>query len=196
MPEFKSWGSYRKFEWSTKHGNRYIIDSDVSEFLRVVLETSTKRQSLICKDTIFWRAQLGNALRPIIDEGEEVADEPCPLPPGQMKPPSNMAYEGRTNPKGIPHLYLATSKETAMSEVRPWIGLNISVGQFKTVYDLKLIDCSVHHNKKGFILYLEEPEPEKREEAVWIDIDRAFSEPVTTNDNVADYVPTQILSEL
>ncbi len=108
MPVFKSWCSYRQFEWSTKHGNRYIHDSDVSEFLRAVLEASTKRQSLISKDTIFWRAQLGNALRPIIDEGEEVADEPCPLPPEQMKPPSNMAYEGRTNPKGIPHRVMAS----------------------------------------------------------------------------------------
>jgi len=60
-----------------------------------------------------------------------------------------------------------------------------------------LVDCSVHHNKKqGFPIYLKEPEPSKREEAVWADVDRAFSEPVTPNDDVGDYVPTQILAEL
>lgn len=39
-----------------------------------------------------------------------------------MKPLSNSASEGRANPKGIPYLYVATDKETAMSEVRPSLG--------------------------------------------------------------------------
>jgi hypothetical protein len=36
----------------------------------------------------------------------------------------------------------------------------------------------------------------EKEEAVWIDIDNAFSEPVTSTDDRADYAPTQILVEL
>jgi len=35
-----------------------------------------------------------------------------------------------------------------------------------------------------------------REVAVWNDINRAFSEPITANDSSADYVTTQILAEL
>lgn len=31
---------------------------------------------------------------------------------------------------------------------------------------------------------------------MWIDIDNAFSQPVAQSDDTADYVPTQILSEL
>ena len=56
-----------------------------------------------------------------------------------------------------------------------------------------LINCANHH--KGFVLYFEEPDTEKKEQAVWSEIDKAFSEPVTPNDRVADYVPTQILAE-
>ncbi len=31
---------------------------------------------------------------------------------------------------------------------------------------------------------------------MWSDIDRAFSRPVTPSDEIADYVPTQIIAEL
>ncbi len=41
-----------------------------------------------------------------------------------------------------------------------------------------------------------EPPPEKREEIVWRDIDRAFSTPLTMTDNSSEYIPTQILAEL
>jgi len=37
---------------------------------------------------------------------------------------------------------------------------------------------------------------EQKEKAVWIDIDNAFSTPVTLSDDRADYAPTQILAEL
>lgn len=54
-----------------------------------------------------------------------------------MKPLRDKASEGRANPKGIPYLYLATTKEAPMSEVRPWIGSDISVGQFKLISQLQ-----------------------------------------------------------
>lgn len=46
------------------------------------------------------------------------------------------------------------------------------------------------------MIYFKEPEPEKREIAVWRDIDKAFSMPVTSNETTSDYVPTQIIAEL
>jgi RES domain-containing protein len=39
-----------------------------------------------------------------------------------MKPIPKWQGEGRANPRGIPVLYLATHRETALAEVRPWIG--------------------------------------------------------------------------
>lgn len=127
--------------------------------------------------------------------GIEVGEEPCPYHQKRMKPVLYFAAEGRANPKGIPYLYLATDKETAMSEVRPWIDSLISVGQFKTKKDLRLIDCSVHSGK-GSVFYVEEPSDEKRALSVWSHIDKAFSEPGTSSNNTSDYVPTQILTEL
>lgn len=91
-------------------------------------------------------------------------------------------------------MYLATDKETAMAEVRPWLGSYISVGQFKTIKDLLLIDCSVKRAQK-LVIYLKEPGSAKKEETVWAHIDKAFSEPVNPDESTADYAPTQVLAE-
>jgi hypothetical protein len=138
---------------------------------------------------------LGHDWQPIILAGEEWDEIPCPYPPKRMKPIPYFASEGRANPKGIPYLYLATDKETAMSEVRPWLGSSISVGQFKTTKELHVIDCSVRH-ASSTIFYFEEPNEEKRKVSVWSNIDKAFAKPINPSDKVSDYVPTQILAEL
>lgn len=82
-----------------------------------------------------------------------------------------------------------------MSEVRPWIGALVSVALFETTSGLEVVDCSVHH-KQDTPFYFDEPDVEARKTAVWTHIDHAFSEPVTGQDDVDDYVPTQILAEL
>ena len=82
------------------------------------------------------------------EEGEEVDtyDVPTCFAPNRMKPLVNKAIEGRINPKGIPYLYLSTKKETAMSEVRPWIGaaiaLSIGVGR----------ECLGRSTRKGAVV--------------------------------------------
>lgn len=131
--EFKSYQSFHRFEYKTKRENRYIHDAEVRTFLEAILVTSKSRERSFAKDKFLWRAQLGNDWSPIIQNGEEVAEEPAPFSAERMKPLLYKATEGKANPKGIPCLYLATDKETAMSEVRPWIGSYISVGQFKVM---------------------------------------------------------------
>lgn len=90
-----------------------------------------------------------------------------------MKPLPHSAREGRVNPKGIPCLYLADDKDTAMAEIRPWVGSYISVGQFKTLRNLNLVDCSVKH-AQGLTFYHTEPAPAEREEAVWAEMTALF----------------------
>ncbi len=197
MDEFKSWRSYWNFERTIKDGTRYIYDQEVKAFLDTVLASGEKRVETIPAKVFFWRAQVGHGWDPIYEGGEHVVDVPAPYPPERMRPPQNRAIEGRANPKGIPYLYVATSKETALAEVRPWIGALVSVGQFKTLRELRIVNCTT--DLKGHRLYLEfekEPSPDEREESVWADIDRAFAMPVTPSDDLADYVPTQIIAEL
>ena len=198
---FKSWTSYWKFRSVVTTSSRYIFDEETESFLAEVLETCKSRQKTISKGTVFWRSQLGSGTRPVYDDEEnKVGDEPCPHPAERMKPLKFLASEGRANPKGIPYLYLATSKETAMSEVRPWIGSTISVAQFVTKNELNIVDCSKNHLANPFFFDFKrgfyEPSNEEKEKSVWAHIDRAFSEPVIQNENRADYAPTQIIAEL
>lgn len=195
MSEFKSWRSYNLFAHETKRLNRYILSSDTKEFLNAVLATLKKREKTIPKGSIFWRAQLGHDLKPYYEDGEHIVDEECPYSSERMKPIPGRAKEGRANPKGIAYLYLATDKNTAMAEVRPGVDSFISVGQFSIKKNIKIVDSSILH-EKAVKLYVNQPSPQKREEAVWSDIDRAFSSITTQSDDVADYVPTQILAEL
>ena len=191
MP-FKSWQSYWSFLNKILHSQRYIHDRETTEFLSEVVKTCQSRQRNVNAGQILWRSQIGGSLRTLTDDdGNEIGEEPWPLPKDRMCPLERIAAEGRVNPKGIPCLYLATTKETAMSECRPWIGSEVSVAQFKIVKELTIIDCSVNHSltplyfdvNKGFY----EPDEPEREKAVWAHIDQAFSRPVTSNENQAHY---------
>jgi RES domain-containing protein len=188
---FKSWRSYWTFSREVARARRYIHSPDSVAFLDAVAQSCASRQRTIPNGWIAWRGQLGHDWR----HEEQIDDEvPAAYPPVRMKPLVDRAYEGRVNAKGIPCLYMATKLETAISEVRPWIGSLVSVGQFRIERPLRILDCSVHHAKQVF--YLSEPDSDEREQAVWSHIDRAFSEPMTRSDDTADYASTQVLAEL
>lgn len=196
MSEFKSARSYQCFAQKIIRSSRYIRDPETDEFLAVLLQSGTNREEArLRKGSGFWRAQIGNDRREILDEhGACIDHEPCGLSPNRMKPLRDRAREGRANPKGIPYLYGANKIETAIAEVRPWLGQFISLALFVVKRDMRLISFVSEDPKQRF--YLTEPEPNEREIAVWADIDRAFAKPLTPNDETAEYVPTQIIAEL
>lgn len=191
--QFKSWWDYEQFSSSVKRSARFVHDKTVLTFLDTLLQTSTNRHRHISAGKYIWRAQLGNAVEER-NQDEAVWDEPVPYSQERMKPLPYSAHEGRVNPRGIPCLYAATDKITAMSEVRPWLGSTVSIGQLQLKRDLTLVDFSVGHDSK-FNCYFEEPPPAVREQAIWAQVDRAFSEPANTDPGTAEYVPTQIISE-
>jgi hypothetical protein len=198
IAEFPSWRSYWNYARSVSRDFRYIRSPEVEAFLETVLATSEPRRIEIPKGRLFWRAQVGHAWRPMNSDSDD--EIPSAHPPARMKPLAGRAADGRANPRGIPCLYLATTKEAAMSEVRPWMGSYVSVGQFRIKRALTVIDCARQYGERPFFFdlndYNREPSPEVRSKAVWAHIDRAFAEPMTRSDDLADYAPTQILAEL
>jgi hypothetical protein len=196
MSEFKSWWDFIRFSECVRRSYRFIQSDSVHAFLDTLVDTSSSRRREIAANSLLWRAQLGHSTRER-EYDEVLVEEPVPHPSTRMKPLRHSAHEGRINPKGIPCLYLATDKETAMSEVRPWIGTYISTAQFRTARNLTVVDFSVGHDSKDRFPFeeLEKPSAEDREKSLWAQIDRAFSEPVSDDPAIADYVPTQIIAE-
>ena len=201
MNQFASWDDYRKFAIAVRYAQRYVRTSETNAFLEAVRRTAEARVSVIPKGwNHLWRAQLGSCEREVEQNGQ-FFEESLAHPPSRMKPRDRIGREGRVNPKGIPCFYGATTPETAMAEVRPWMGGLVSVGRFEVLNDLKIVDCSKFHSKNPWHLLLDTPagtNPSSREidEAVWTHIDHAFSEPVSDSDDLPDYVPTQILADL
>ncbi len=189
MP-FKSYMDYFHFLLLVKHQYRYTINEEVRTFLSNVVDSLDHRVATIQQGQEFWRAQLGYDEKTI----DEVSFEQLPYSIARMKPDVKFTGDGRINPKGIMSLYLASSKETAMSEVRPWMNAEISCARFVTSRPLRIIDCSVHEGKN--LLNWDKISPEQIQEAIWAQIDNAFSRPVSVGEEVLEYVPTQILAEL
>ena len=200
-----SWNDFLSFRYKSKQEERHFHDEKTQQFFATLLTTAKERIESILKGQIFWRAQLNCDYQPACDlDGTIIDNNAVPYSSERMKPLADKASEGRINSKGIPCLYLSTDEKTAISEVRPWVGSYVTVAQFETLRELKVIDCSCGEINPMCVsvadldkLYkLNPPTPEEAIKTIWRWIDKAFSEAVEHNDKIADYVPTQIIAEL
>lgn len=188
---FASWQSYWRFRQEVTRRQRYLLSDESKTFLDELARTSKSRLGKIDAGKNFCRAQIAHQ---DVDH-PRAGSVPGPALPKRMIPLPDAATEGRANPKGIPRLYLADNRNTAIAEARPWIGSLVSVSILTTLRPLLIVDCRDDTNKLH--IYLEgEPSPEEREAAVWSDVARAFRMPVQRTDDRAGYAPTQIIVEL
>jgi len=184
--------SYRRFEREVKTQARYVYSEESHSFLEEVILTCKRRQRVVPKGSIFGRAQIGHDWRSEGPGGELEIE--CAYTSDRMRPLRSEAPEGRANPKGIPRLYMATTRDTAIAECRPWVGAYVSFAQFKMMRECTIVDCSA--DERDLIATFEHDLPEEeREKAVWGEIAYAFSHPVQQSETSADYAPTQILVE-
>ena len=203
---FDSWKDYWNFAQQVKTKRRYVWDDQVRTFLQNVLRTRKEYDETISQGATLWRAQLGVDYRPIYAQGDDeevLGEEPMGFLSARMTPLVDKTRAGRVNSEGIPVLYLASSKKTAISEVRPWAGSLVSVAQFRILRDLKAINLSQAYNEQPRrlltwqqFLGTKKPDPETVVKIIWSDIDNAFAQPVSRSENITDYIPTQILAEL
>jgi hypothetical protein len=194
----EDWHNFTKYLCET---NRFILSDYWDNFIKTIVETSEKRAKILKKGVTLVRARIGTEWVTFDDGGEQ----PCPISPHDMgPPPKNIAKEGRLNSKGIPYLYLSTNEETAISEVRPWIGSEITLGYFKILEDLKIVDTSIDeskfYSKYEIDLDSEEMRPisyssTEKEKYIWGYINSAFSRPMSPSESKFKYLPTQYLSE-
>lgn len=202
--EFAHWDSYSRFARHVRFKSRYVLGADERTFLDTVLATIRNRDGELKPGHTLYRAQRGvDWVEQTDEDGNCIGEDIWGFGTSRMKPLADRAREGRANPTGIPVLYVGTTVQTAISEVRPWVGADVSVAMCKVLRPLKTLDLSLGHGQSSFagavlshVMGGRELTAEEKEKAVWIDIDNAFSQPVTTSDDRADYAPTQILAEL
>lgn len=189
---FNSWKDFQTFESDVKLKNRFVHSAEVLEFFLNVKRTLPARERPLATGSILHRGQLG------YDEDESEGGTLIRgFNPKRMKPIPNKGTEGRANPKGISYLYLSNDENTALAELRPHLGQNISSAQFKVQKDLRIVDCySVPHHYSHIRCFFDPPTSQDEiGNAIWSLINDAFSKPVNNVDQSADYVPTQILAE-
>lgn len=207
---------WKRFRHSVKNNNRYIFGPSLlgadeagfkfissEEFLRWLLDSLRKWNRFVelKKTTTLWRAQLGGApYKPppyVLTEKDgnkvEVRWREFLEPHNckRMTPRPGKAKEGRINPKGIPCLYTATDPRTALSEMKPMIGSYLTLAEFSTERDLRIVDFASEP-----IALAGPPTDDQMDSLVWEDVNDAFSEPATDSDDIADYASTQIVAEL
>ena len=194
--DFESWRDFESFATTVRERSRYVLSDDCKRFVDAVRYTALRRMRTLDEGTSFWRAQIHHELQAVTGAEEpefgptHLYDRFVPALPERMMPKKDQATEGRVNPKGIPCLYLASTKETAMSEMRPWMDTVLTVAEFKLKQSVIVIDVT-QPEPSGVPRWEMEPE-----ECAWQEIGEAFSEPVSRSDEVADYAPTQYLAEV
>ena len=112
-------------------------------------------------------------------------------------PPKRVTSHGRANPPGIPYLYLGSTEETALSEVRPHTGEVACVADFFVVDGLKMIDL---RDPKAlispFVFGDEDQIGAMRNDIPFLErLGQELTRPVLSQGAAIDYVPSQYLCE-
>lgn len=109
--------------------NKFNITDELSKFVdEFILKIEKQGIENIAAGKEYYRARIHGV-------GTSKKFEPNEI----WAPPKGKSSPGRMNPGGISYLYLAESKETAIAEVRPWKGAEISVGNFILKSEIKLL---------------------------------------------------------
>lgn len=159
--------------------NRYFPKSSLDlDFLARVINENLRP---ISPGTKLYRARLSST--------------ESPLSAGEMgRPPVDKARQGRANPVGIPHLYLALSEETAIYESRAEQHSYVSVATFVVNSPCQVLDIAGLHPENPF-RSLDNLAQRLDSWRLLNRLGQELSRPVRSGDNQLEYIPTQYLSE-
>lgn len=101
-------------------------------------------------------------------------------------PPAEVTRDLRANYRYIPYLYCANHPYTALVEVRPRLGANVSIATINVNEKLTLLDFTLKTIPQRMT-------PAKLN--LFSDLSMLFSKPVASDDDILDYIPTQYIAE-
>lgn len=180
------WSSLNE-EWNffcneIKFKNRFHPDHGVqiATLLDQVLVYFVKK---VKKDEVIYRARISKNHKKLL--------------PSDMGRPSDASQckAGRGNPAGVSYLYLSSNEDTALAEVKPYIGEYVTIGNFIVLRDLSIINLAdpnigspfKHGDKIEHLLY----------NIYFLQmLSKELSKPLRPEEFYLDYLPTQYLCEL
>jgi RES domain-containing protein len=123
----------QELENHLRYKNRFILPKKlqnlINEFAEYQLRNNVRK---IDEGSIYYRARINSVNQNDIYPTAEMG-----------APPKEKAGAGRINPDGIPYLYLASTLETAVAEMRPWKGAKVSVGEFTIIKPISVVCLDV-----------------------------------------------------
>jgi hypothetical protein len=182
--EQKNVEQWEKFREELKHRNRFFPNDapdksklePFGKYIGVILNKGSQK---------FFRARIN------------ISDKPYKI--SQMSnPPKNLVSNGRANPIGIPYLYLTSSVDTAISEIRGNKGEIVTIAEFIMNKDLELADLRDPKNTISPFELNEENELEliyKNMPFLTL-LGNELSKPIIPREANLEYLPSQYLCEL
>lgn len=101
-------------------------------------------------------------------------------------PPWKITRDLRANYRYIPYLYCANDQYLSVIEVRPRVNAKVSVATIFVNEQIRLLDFTVGHKPQRM---------SKSKYSLFCDLSELYSKPVTIDDDVLDYIPTQFIAE-
>ncbi|MCG2712307.1 MAG: RES family NAD+ phosphorylase [Candidatus Omnitrophica bacterium] len=183
---YRDWENFCKY---LSNENRYILNDEYKKLTEEILKLAEDREAFLEQGSMFWRARTSKIPRVTedgaIDSDSYTAEEMSACQEEDTK-------DGRANPTGISYLYLAENIETAIAEIRPYIGDKITAASFVLSRKIKIVDIRqgapslpeavFSKNKDSF-------------DNLWFGIKMYFSMPVKPQDPKG-YIPMQYVAEL
>lgn len=122
---------FLEIEEHLRSKNRFTLPPECDAKVNVFCNHYINNLTVVESGTEYWRARLFEVNQTNNFSFKEMG-----------APPPGLTSSGRINPKGISFLYGASDKQTAVSEVRPWVGANLSLVKFNIIQNLKLVDLT------------------------------------------------------
>lgn len=101
-------------------------------------------------------------------------------------PPAEISKDMRANYRYIPYLYCSNNLYISAIEVRPRLSSKISVATIEVNEPLRLLDFTISNPS---------PEMDELKQNLFSDLSDLYSKPVTDEDDMLDYIPTQFIAE-
>ncbi len=101
-------------------------------------------------------------------------------------PPINSTKDLRANYKFIPYLYCSNHPYISLVEVRPRLGFLVSVATIINTEPIRLLDFTISNKPSRMTA---------TKTNLFSDLSTLYSTPITSDDDVLEYIPTQFIAE-